>query len=154
MGRRLILLLCAMATMVVVSAGVALAVNIRGTNGTDTCAPAGMIPGQPPASAMADDIWLGPGADTCAGLLGNDVINGDSGGDNLNGNGGQDEVYGGGGVGDSVNGNAGNDVLSVVDGDAALGGDDAVSGGPGTGDICAVDDPAELADATCETVIQ
>jgi Ca2+-binding RTX toxin-like protein len=153
MGRRLILLLSAMATMVVVSAGVALAAVIIGTNANDNCAAPGIV-GQPAPTAGVDDITLADGADICNALGGADLMNGDSGGDTLNGGGGGDQLYSGGGIGDTLVGGGGGDFLSVVDGDDGAGNaDDQVSGGAGA-DVCAVDDPAaELADATCETVL-
>ncbi len=62
MGRRLILLLSAMATMVVVAAGVALAIVSIGTSNADNCTAATL------ASTGADDITLAGGNDTCDGL--------------------------------------------------------------------------------------
>jgi Ca2+-binding RTX toxin-like protein len=179
MGRRVILLLSAMATMVVVSAGVALAVAVIGTVNADTCS--ALVP---PASNFADEIALAGGNDTCNGLNdadqisgdsgddmlsggnGNDQISGDSGDDMLSGGNGNDEIYGDSGE-DEITGGIGADDLyggggtNVVNGAAGAGDfvsvvdgdtDDSAEGGPQGGDICAVDDPTE-ADPTCETVL-
>jgi hypothetical protein len=152
MGRRLILLLSAMATMVVVSAGVALAVVIIGTNAGENCTMG--IPGQPAPTEQADDITLAGGGDTCNGLGGADEIYGDSGSDDIDGGNGADDLYGGGGANNTVNGGGSNgDWVSVVDGDT----DDTAEGGPGGGDTCAVDNPNEAAvppdPNACETVL-
>jgi hypothetical protein len=144
MGRRLILLLAAVATMVVVSAGVALAANIIGTNNGENCATL-----NPPPTNNADNITLAGGDDTCNGQGGPDTIHGDSGADTLIGGPAKDSLYGGGGAGDDLDGAVGTgDWVSVVDGDT----DDAAAGGPGGGDTCAVDDASE-ADNTCENVL-
>ncbi len=143
MGRRLTLLLCAMATMVVVSAGVALAANIIGTNAGENCATL-----TPPPTNAADNITLAGGDDECDGKGGPDEIYGDSGEDVIMGGAGKDSLYGGGGGVNDVDGGGGaGDFVNVVDGDA----DDTAAGGPQGGDICAVDAAAE-ADATCEIV--
>jgi Ca2+-binding RTX toxin-like protein len=152
MGRRLILLLCAVATMVVMSAGVALAVVIIGTNAAENCATP--IPGEPAPTEQADDITLAGGSDTCNGLGGADEIYGDSGSDDINGGNGADALYGGGGPNNTVNGGgSGGDWVSVVDGDT----DDTAEGGPAGGDTCAVDNPTEAAvppdPQACETVL-
>ena len=76
MGRRLILLLAAVATMVVVAAGVALAENLVGTNNGENCSAVG--PGPSPGT---DNITLAGGDDTCNGQGGTDTIHGDSGAD-------------------------------------------------------------------------
>jgi Ca2+-binding RTX toxin-like protein len=143
MGRRLILLLCTMATRVVVAAGVALAAIVIGTNNGENCTTL-----DPPPGPNADNITLAGGDDTCNGLGGADVIHGDSGADELIGGNAADSLYGGGGAGDNLDGGNATDWVSVVDGD----GDDSAAGGPGSGDRCAVDDQAE-ADNTCETVL-
>ena len=146
MGRRLTLLLCAMATMVVVSAGAALALVIIGTNADDNCATP--ITGQPAPTNQADDITLAGGADECNGRGGPDEIYGDSGEDVIMGGAGTDSLYGGGGQTNDVDGQGGSgDFVNVVDNDN----NDVAAGGAGGGDICAVDDPTE-ADATCEIV--
>jgi hypothetical protein len=143
MGQRLILLLCAMATMVVVSAGVALAAVVIGTNAGENCATL-----TPAPTGGPDNITLAGGDDTCNGLGGADEIYGDSGSDEISGGFGADDLYGGGGESNDVNGaGSAGDWVSVVDGDT----DDLAAGGPGGGDICAVDDPTE-ADPSCETV--
>lgn len=149
MGRRLILLLSAMATMVVVAAGVALAAVLTGTGAAENCTNFGGGP-----TANADDITLGDGNDTCNGGEGADVIHGDSGQDNLDGGGGtfDDRLYGGGGNGDILKGGSGDDFLNVVDGDDGGGNaDDTAQGGPGANDVCAVDDPNEA--TGCEKVL-
>jgi Ca2+-binding RTX toxin-like protein len=125
MVRRAILLLSAMATMVLVAAGVALAVLFVGTTGSDPSCP---------ATADADEIAMGPGNDTCSALLGNDQVYGDSGNDELHGNGGNDQVYAGRG-GDVVSGDSGNDFLNAADN---VSGNDTVDGGPGL-DRCVAD---------------
>jgi hypothetical protein len=153
MGRRAILLLVAMATMVVVSAGVALAAEVIGTGLADNCA---TLP--QPATTSDDEIALAGGDDFCQALAGNDWVAGDSDNDTLNGNQGTDEVYGnqgtddvrggfgadrvfgGAGLNDDANGGASDgDFVSVVDGED----DDIAYGGTGLNDICAVDDPVE-----------
>jgi Ca2+-binding RTX toxin-like protein len=147
MGRRLTLLLAAVATMVVVSAGVALAANIIGTNGNDNC---GAL--TPPPSNNADNITLAGGDDQCNARGGADQVYGDSGDDQIQGGGATDDLYGGGGQND-VDGQGGNnDFVSVVDNDSNAGFDDTAAGGSGTGDTCAVDDSSE-ADNTCENVL-
>jgi Ca2+-binding RTX toxin-like protein len=144
MGRRLILLLSAMATMVVVPAGVALAAVLIGTNASENCLTLEEGPTTGP-----DDITLAGGDDTCDGLEGEDVIYGDAGADAILGNTGKDYLQGGDGVGNTVDGGAtSGDWVSVVDGDP----DDKALGGPGLSDTCVVDEPAE-ADTTCEKVL-
>jgi Ca2+-binding RTX toxin-like protein len=126
MGRRLILLLSAMATMVLVAAGVALAALFVGTTGNDPSCP---------ATADPDQIAMGPGNDTCSALGGNDQVYGDSGNDELNGNGGNDQVYSGRGS-DASSGGSGNDFLNAADNRS---GNDSVNGGPGV-DRCVADE--------------
>jgi Ca2+-binding RTX toxin-like protein len=126
MGRRAILLLSAMATMVLVAAGVALAALFVGTTGSDPSCP---------ATADPDQIAMGPGNDTCSALGGNDQVYGDSGNDELNGNGGNDQVYSGRGS-DASSGGSGNDFLNAADNRS---GNDTVNGGPGV-DRCVADD--------------
>jgi hypothetical protein len=148
MGRRLTLLLAAVATMVVVSAGVALAANIIGTNASENCATL-----NPPPTNAADNITLAGGDDECNARGGADQVYGDAGADIIMGGNQTDSLYGGGGTGNDVDGQAGNnDWVSVVDNDGGAGGDDSAAGGTGTGDTCAVDDPSE-ADNTCENVL-
>jgi hypothetical protein len=144
MGRRLTLLLAAVATMVVVAAGVALAANVIGTNAGENCATL-----NPSPSNNADNITLAGGDDDCNAKGGADEVYGDAGTDNIQGGNQTDSLYGGGGASNDVDGQAGNnDWVSVVDGDS----DDTATGGPGTGDTCAVDDQSE-ADNTCENVL-
>jgi hypothetical protein len=148
MGRRLTLLLAAVATMVVVSAGVALAANIIGTNAGENCATL-----TPPPTNAADNITLAGGDDECNAKGGADQVYGDAGADQIQGGNQTDSLYGGGGTGNDVDGGPGNnDFVSVVDGDGAAGGDDTAAGGTGTNDTCAVDDQTE-ADNTCENVL-
>jgi Ca2+-binding RTX toxin-like protein len=126
MGRRLILLLSAVTTMVLVAAGVALAALFVGTTGDDpTCA----------ATADADQIAMGPGNDTCSALPGNDQVSGDSGDDTLHGNRDNDEVYGDSGS-DNLFGDFGNDYINSADN---VSGNDTVNGGNGV-DRCVVDE--------------
>jgi RTX calcium-binding nonapeptide repeat (4 copies) len=144
MGRGLILLLCAMATIVMVSAGAALAANVIGTNASENC---GTL--TPSPTNGADNITLAGGDDECNAKGGTDQVYGDSGADIIMGGTAKDELYGGGGNGNEVDGQGGsNDFVSVVDGDT----DDAAAGGTGSGDTCAVDDQGE-ADNTCENIL-
>jgi hypothetical protein len=144
MGRRLILLLCAMATMVVVAAGVALAAVIIGTSASENCVTLGEGPTNRP-----DDITLAGGDDTCNGLHGDDAIYGDAGADDILGHSGKDYLQGGDGTGNTLDGGpSSGDWVSVVDGDT----DDKASGGPGLEDTCVVDDPSEAV-TTCEKVL-
>jgi len=149
MGRRAILLLSAAATMVLVAAGVALAVSATFTNAPDNC-------NNPPvATIAADSLAMGGGRDICDGLDGDDAIFGDHGSDNtgalgpgvsLFGDGGNDTIEGGtgadtlvGGLGgdylfggtgeDAVDGGLGNDFINVSD---HVAGNDTVDCGPGT----------------------
>jgi Ca2+-binding RTX toxin-like protein len=147
MGRRLTLLLAAVATMVVVSAGVALAANIIGTNNGENCATLA-----PPPTQQADNITLAGGDDECNARGGADQVYGDSGDDIIMGGNQTDSLYGDSGTNDVDGGAGNNDWVSVVDNDGGAGGDDSAAGGTGTGDTCAVDDPSE-ADNTCENVL-
>src|SRR5215213_7486859 len=113
MGRRLTLLLAAVATMVVVYAGVALAANIIGTNASENCATL-----NPPPTNAADNITLAGGDDECNARGGADQVYGDSGADIIMGGNQTDSLYGGGGTGNDVDGQGGNnDWVSVVDND-------------------------------------
>jgi Ca2+-binding RTX toxin-like protein len=147
MGRRLTLLLAAVATMVVVSAGVALAANIIGTNNGENCATLA-----PPPTQQADNITLAGGDDECNARGGADQVYGDSGDDIIMGGNQTDSLYGDSGTNDVDGGAGNNDWVSVVDNDGGAGGDDTAAGGTGTGDTCAVDDPSE-ADPSCENVL-
>jgi Ca2+-binding RTX toxin-like protein len=125
MGRRLILLLSAMATMVVVSAGVALAVSQTYTDGDDDCnnPPTGYLP----ATSGADQLAMGGGNDTCNGLGGADWIKGDHGNDDLAGASGGDALFGSTGD-DTFDGGFGNDFVNSSDN---VGGNDEIDCGPG-----------------------
>jgi Ca2+-binding RTX toxin-like protein len=148
MGRRAILLLSAAATMVLVAAGVALAVSVTFTNAADDCNNPAV------ATIAADRLAMGGGRDICNGLAGNDEIFGDHASDNtgalgpgvsLYGAGGNDTIEGGtgsdtlgGGPGndylfagtgeDDVDGGSGNDYINVSD---HFAGNDTVNCGPG-----------------------
>jgi Ca2+-binding RTX toxin-like protein len=149
MGRRAILLLSAAATMVLVAAGVALAVSATFTDAADDCNNPAV------ATIAADRLAMGGGRDECDGLAGNDEIFGDHGSDNtgslgpgvsLYGAGGNDTVEGGTGN-DTLGGGTGNDYLFAGTGrddvDAGIGndyvnvsdhvaGNDTVDCGPGS----------------------
>jgi len=105
-----------MATMMLVAAGVALAVTL--TEGDDVCT----------GTAANDQFALGGGNDTCNGLGGADEIFGDQGNDDLVGSSGGDALFGGTGT-DTVDGGFGNDFINVSD---HLSGNDEVVCGPGT----------------------
>jgi Ca2+-binding RTX toxin-like protein len=120
MGRRAILLLSAMATMVLVAAAAAIAVSFTFTNAANNCAG--------PATNSADRLAMGGGNDTCNGLGGGDEIYGDHNNDNIDGSGGNDYLFGGRGQ-DEVNGAVGNDFINVSD---HVAGNDSVDCGPGT----------------------
>ena len=139
MGRRVILLLSAMALMVVVSAGAALAASATFTNGPDDCAGT--------ATNQNDRFAMGGGADVCNGLAGNDQIFGDHGSDTLNGGFGADHLQAGTGQDELNGGPSGGDFVSVVDNRA----NDLARGGPGPNDICAVDAAGEVGGG-CEIV--
>jgi len=128
MGRRLILLLSAMATMVVVSAGVALAVSQTFTDADDNCAGT--------ATSGNDQLAMGGGNDTCNGLQGNDWIFGDHGDDLLFGSTGGDSLFGGTGA-DAVEGGFGPDFVNVSDN---VGGNDEIDCGPGAFDEAVKDE--------------
>src|SRR5918993_1218570 len=147
MGRRAILLLCSMATMVLVAAAAALAVSFTFTNGANNCGG--------PATNAADQLAMGGGSDICNGFAGADEIFGDHGADNtgavgpgvsLFGSFGDDTVEGGtgadtlgggpdedylfGGRGaDEVDGGTDDDYINVSD---HVAGNDSVDCGPGT----------------------
>ena len=104
MGRRAILLLSAVATMVLVAAGVALAISETFTNAADDCNNPAV------ATIAADMLAMGGGRDECDGLAGNDEIFGDHGSDNTGALGPGVSLYGAGGN-DTVEGGTGNDTL-------------------------------------------
>jgi hypothetical protein len=91
MGRRAILLLSVAATMVLVSAGVALAISETFTNAADDCNNPAV------ATIAADMLAMGGGRDECDGLAGNDEIFGDHGSDNTGALGPGVSLYGAGG---------------------------------------------------------
>ena len=127
MGRKAILLLTSLAVMVVVSAGVALAAAIVGTNGPDTLV----------GTANGDKI-AGAGAnDTIRGQAGNDQLSGDTGADDVFGDADRDIVQAStAGGADTGNGGEGDfDWVSVADRDA----NDLAVGGPGAHDTCVFD---------------
>jgi Ca2+-binding RTX toxin-like protein len=119
MGRRLVLLLSAMATMVVVSAGAALAVSATFTDMDDNCAGT--------ATTGNDQLAMGGGNDLCDGLRGHDWIFGDHGDDDLFGSSGDDALFGGTGT-DVAAGGFGNDFINVSDN---VSGNDEIDCGPG-----------------------
>jgi Ca2+-binding RTX toxin-like protein len=143
MGRKAILLLTSLAVMVVVSAGLALAAAISGTNGSN------ILNG----TQNADQIAGSASGDTINGRAGTDRLFGDSGNDTLNGGTGDDNVQGGTGI-DTANGQDGNnDFVSVVDNDT----NDTAIGGAGNNDTCVVDLVNGVRDdftASCEKVYQ
>ena len=149
MELRAILLLSAVATMVLVDAGVALAVSVTFTNAADDSNNPAV------ATIAADMLAMGGGRDICNALAGNDEIFGDHGSDNtgalgpgvsLYGAGGDDTIVGGTGSdslgggnwndflfagtgADAVDGGGGNDYINVSD---HVAGNDTVDCGPGT----------------------
>jgi Ca2+-binding RTX toxin-like protein len=126
MGRKVTLLLTSLAVMIVVSAGVALAAAIVGTNGPDNLQ----------GTANGDKI-AGAGAnDTISGLAGVDLLFGDSGSNTVNGGGDRDIVFGDAGGASTANGQDGDfDWVSVADRDTR----DLVVGGAGDNDTCVYD---------------
>ena len=143
MGRKAILLLTSLAVMVVVSAGLALAAAITGTNGPDTLN----------GTQDADKIAGSAKGDTINGKAGNDQLFGDSGNDNVNGGPGADNVQGGTGT-DTANGQDGDsDFVTVVDNDT----NDTAIGGAGTNDTCVVDlinGQTDDTAASCEEILE
>ena len=119
MGRRVILLLSAMAIMVVVAAGVALAVSHTFNEQPNNCA------GR--ATNANDRFAMGGGNDACNGRGGNDGIFGDHGADRLGGGDGADHLVGDTGA-DRVGGGRGHDFLNVSDN---VRGNDSINCGPG-----------------------
>ena len=117
----------ALASLMLASAGAAQAKRMRGTAGADRIV----------GTARADVIKSGRG---------NDRINGGGGSDRLSGGRGRDRLTGGAGR-DRLSGGRGADRLNAVDGQA----DRAVSGGRGR-DVCRID-PADAAQVKgCEIV--
>jgi Ca2+-binding RTX toxin-like protein len=164
--RRTVLFFTAVAVMVVVAAGVALAAVLVGTNGNntqngtpnpdriygldgkDTQAGGqgddyleGGSAGDTSKGAAEDDLISGgDGQDTLGSELrerGDDVLEGSDGPDTINGGPDQDLIYGGRGS-DNLDGNDGADLVNSVDGSL----NDTVDGGDspqGTSDVCVVD---------------
>jgi hypothetical protein len=112
--KRILVLLTAMAVTLVVTSGVAWAVNKIGTNGPDTLI----------GTNNADNL-IGKG--------GNDILNGRGGSDNLLGGPGKDIVFGSNGGDKNLLGGSGNDVVDGARGsDNVLGerGNDLLVDGP------------------------
>ena len=149
--RRLVLLLTAMASALVLASGVALAVNkvgtngpvtLRGTNGADNLLGRG-----------GNDVLLAlAGRDNVLGGTGKDIVlggneRGFSGGDkNLDGGPGNDFVIGGRGS-DNILGEEGNDL--VIDGPDREFATDKLSAGDGNDVVGAVNRPAFKDIVTC-----
>jgi hypothetical protein len=145
LGRRQIaLVVVALASLMLASAGAAQAKRLSGTAGADRIV----------GSAGADVIRSGAGNDRIKGRSGRDRLSGGRGNDRLAGGSGRDRLSGGrgndrlaGGSGrDRLSGGRGADRLNTVDGRA-----DAVMGGSGR-DICRVDPADEAKVKGCEIV--
>ena len=149
--RRLVLLLAAMASALVLASGVALAVNKVGTDGPDT------LRGTNRADNLlgrgGNDILLSlRGEDNLLGGPGKDIVlggneRGFSGGDkNLDGGPGNDFVIGGRGS-DNILGEEGNDL--VIDGPDREFATDKLSAGDGNDVVAVVNQPAFKDIVTC-----
>ena len=126
----------ALASVMLASAGPAQATRTSGTSGTDRIV----------GTSKADVIKARGGNDRIKGRGGNDRLYGGSGRDRLLGGHGKDRLYGGSGR-DRLLGGRGADHLNSVDGRR----DRLIKGGPGK-DVCRVD-PADKANVRgCETV--
>jgi Ca2+-binding RTX toxin-like protein len=145
--RRITLLLTCMALLVGVTAAVAYAANIVGTNGPDT------LIGTP----QHDEIRGRGGSDLIKSKAGNDDDFGNTGGDTILAQADDDFASGGDGS-DDVRGNAGDDILLGGDGsddisggsgDEEQGSDPGVFGGDGNDFINLVDGVAENDFADC-----
>jgi hypothetical protein len=119
--------IAALASLMLASAGPAQAKRMSGTKGADRIV----------GTAKADVIKS---------LRGNDRIKGRGGSDRLSGGAGKDRLTGGSGR-DRLSGGRGADRLNAVDGRA----DRVVKGGPGK-DVCRVDPADEFKARGCETV--
>ena len=129
LGRRSIafVVVAALASLTLASAGPAQAKRVSGTNGADRIV----------GTARADVIKS---------LAGNDRINGGGGSDRLSGGAGKDRLAGGPGR-DRLSGGRGADRLNAVDGRA----DRVVKGGPGK-DFCRIDAADAFRAQGCEIV--
>ena len=111
--RRASVFLVAVALLLALSAGVALAKNFIGTSGPNVIVGtnrADFIDGK----GGNDQLFGRDGRDTILGRDGNDLIEGGRGPDRLTGGYGDDTIYGGGGN-DAVNGGPGDDTIIVGD---------------------------------------
>lgn len=150
--RRLIWVVVAMGMAVLLASGVALAANIRGTDGADK------ING----TADADSLDGMAGDDTISGLAGSDKIDGgggndklygvddkgtaESGDDTIRGGFGTDTIWGGPGA-DTLEGGAGNDTIRAGQLDEAA--VDTVWGGDGDDTIYTANLPASKDTVSC-----
>jgi Ca2+-binding RTX toxin-like protein len=143
MKKRIALVVGTVGLVVFLAAGVAFAMVITGTNGSDNIS----------ATNNADNIAASANRDVVNGKGGPDRIFGDGGNDTLDGGGGPDHIESGNGN-NVARGNEGDgDWVSVVDNDT----NDFVSGGDGTDDVCVVDLVNGVKDDfsdTCEKVYQ
>jgi Ca2+-binding RTX toxin-like protein len=145
--RRFVLLLTVMAVTLVVSSGVALAVNKVGTNGPDT------LRGTNGADNLLghggnDVLYALGGNKNLVGGPGNDGVEGGLGSDTLLGGSGNDFADGGPGS-DNISGGEGNDF--VVDGErrGSAGATDILTGGDGNDVLDAAGKPAGRGFLTC-----
>jgi hypothetical protein len=140
MGRRVILLLSVMATMVLVAAGVVLSqAPDPSTSQVNVCTGTG-----------GPDVFPGPNftpQPACSSNSGRDIVAASAGSDTLNGGFGADHLQADTGVDEANGGPSGGDFVNVVDNRA----NDLASGGPGPNDICAVDAAGEVGTG-CEIV--
>jgi Ca2+-binding RTX toxin-like protein len=149
--RRVILLLTVMAVTVVLTSGVALAVNKVGTNGPDTHKGTNgddNLEGRGGNDDLfglsgSDNLLGGPGKDN---VLGGDERRASRGDKNLVGGPGNDRVAGGRGS-DNIVGEEGNDLL--IDGTLREFSKDSLSGGAGDDVIPAINSPAFGDVVTC-----
>jgi hypothetical protein len=138
LGKRSIafVVVAALASLMLASAGPAQAKRISGTKGADRIV----------GTAKADVIKSRGGNDRIRGRGGSDRLSGGAGEDRLAGGPGRDRLSGGRGR-DRLSGGRGADRLNAVDGRA----DRVVKGGPGK-DICRVDPADEFKARGCEIV--
>jgi Ca2+-binding RTX toxin-like protein len=99
------------------TAGVALAANITGTQGSDVLT----------GTLFDDHIVAKKGSDQVSALAGNDNVSGNKGGDVLNGDEGNDTLTGNKGA-DQINGGPGNDLIKAR-GDGKKSGPDTITCG-------------------------